>query len=246
MPLHERIAADLRRVINSGELPVGAALPSESQLCERWNASRGPVRQALATLRAEGMVGGGRGKPPTVRRKAVSQPFSTFLSFSRWVSDMGRTPGQRTVEIARRRADAVSADALEIDEGVPVVQLLRVRLIDDQPTMLERTTYIERVGRLLFDFDCDTGSTYDYLESRGVDLNGALHTIDAVAADGTDHELLGVAKGAPLLREIRRTVGRDNVPVEFADDRYRPDVVTFTIENSQDNDSALLRRWRVS
>lgn len=246
MSLHERIAADLRRAINSGELPVGEAVPSESQLCETWHASRGPVRQALSTLRSEGMIGGGRGKPPTVRRKAVSQPFSTFLSFSRWVTGMGRKPGQRTVEIARRPADVVCADALEIDEGTPVVQLLRVRLIDDEPTMLERTTYIEPVGRLLFDFDCDTGSTYDYLESRGVDLSGARHTIDAVAADATDRDLLGVDEGAPLLREIRRTVGRDGVPVEFADDRYRPDVVSFTIENSQDNDSALLRRWRAS
>lgn len=245
-PLHERIAADLRRSISSGELPVGAPVPSESQLCERWQASRGPVRQALATLRAEGMIGGGRGKPPVVRRQALTQPFATFLSFSRWVSGNGRTPGQRTLEIARRPSTPDVADALSIEEGTPVVQLLRLRLIDDQPTMLERTTYIEPVGRLLFDYDCDSGSTYDYLASHGVDLSLAHHTIDAVAANDTDAELLEVDRGAPLLREVRRTRGQDDLPVEFSDDRYRPDIVSFAVENSQEARSALLRNWRAS
>ncbi|HEY0807179.1 MAG TPA: winged helix-turn-helix domain-containing protein, partial [Pseudonocardiaceae bacterium] len=54
-PLHEQIAADLRRQIMSGELPVGGALPSEARLCEQWHGSRAPVRQALAALRAEGL-----------------------------------------------------------------------------------------------------------------------------------------------------------------------------------------------
>lgn len=246
LPLHERIAAEIRRAISSGELAVGAAVPSESQLCERWGASRGPVRQALATLRAEGAIGGGRGKPPVVRRQALSQPFATFLSFSRWVDGLGRTPGQRTVEIARRPASADVADGLHLEEGTPVVQLLRLRLLDDQPTMLERTTYVEHVGRLLFDYDCDAGSTYDHLAAQGVDLSLARHTIDAVAADEADAELLDVAVGAPLLRELRRVRGLDGVPVEFSDDRYRPDIVSFTIENSQESNSALRRNCRAS
>lgn len=52
--LHEKIADSLRERIRLGELPVGAVLPSESQLCAQWQASRGPVRQALAALRADG------------------------------------------------------------------------------------------------------------------------------------------------------------------------------------------------
>ncbi|MFC7616496.1 hypothetical protein ACFQV2_26535 [Actinokineospora soli] len=65
---------------------------------------RGTVRQALAALRHEGLIGGGQGKPPVVRETAVAQPFETFLSFTRWAKQIGREPGQRTVEIARRGA----------------------------------------------------------------------------------------------------------------------------------------------
>jgi len=227
-------------------MPVGGGVPSESQLCQQWHASRGPVRQALAALRAEGMIGGGRGRPAVVRRRTLSQPFETFLSFSRWASGLGHTPGQRTVEIARRPGSVEVTDALGIDEGTPVVQLLRQRLIDGRPTMLERTTFIEPVGRLLFDYDCDSGSIYAYLGERGVQMPVARHRIDAVAADRIDSELLEVPVGAPLLREVRRASGVDGVPVEYSDDRYRPDLVSFSIENSQQAQPSLLRDWKAS
>ncbi|MPY85531.1 MAG: UTRA domain-containing protein [Actinophytocola sp.] len=245
-PLHEQIAADLRHRISTGELDVGAAVPSESQLCAQWNASRGPVRQALATLRAEGMIGGGRGAPPVVRKQALSQPFETFLSFSRWVRGMGRTPGQRTLEVARRPASADIAAELELNEGDPVVQVLRLRLIDDRPTMIERSTFIEPVGRLLFDFDCDSGSIYAYLGDAGVDMTIARHLIDAVAADSTDSDLLRIPSGAPLLRERRRASGTDGRAVEYSDDRYQPELVSFAIENSQQAQPSLARSWNPS
>jgi GntR family transcriptional regulator len=99
--------------------------------------------------------------------------------------------------------------------------------------MVERTSFVEPVGRLLFDFDPDSGSLYQYLTEQRVDLAVARHVFDAVGADAVDADLLGVAAGAPLLRERRRTTSRDGEPLEWSDDRYRPDLVSFTIENAR-------------
>ncbi|MFG1923049.1 GntR family transcriptional regulator [Cryptosporangium sp. NPDC048952] len=239
--LHRRIADDLRRRIATGELAVGDALPSESQLCDEWDASRGPVRQALAALRAEGLIGGGRGRPPVVRAERLAQPFEDFLSFSRWARQLGRVPGQHTLEVARRPVTREAADVLGLDEGEHVVQVLRQRLLDGAPVMVERTTFVAPVGQLLFDFDCDSGSLYEYLIGRGVDLSVARHVFDAVPADDTDATLLDVDPGAPLLRERRRACTADGEPLEYSDDRYRSDLVTFTIENARQSVPALLR-----
>lgn len=232
-PLHAQVAGDLRTRILGGELPTGSPIPSEAQLCAQFGASRGTIRSALATLRREGLIGGGRGRPPEVLDTALSQPFEQLVSFSTWVSGIGHRPGQRTVEIARRGASAAAAEALGIEEGEPVVDVLRLRLLDGLPAMLERSSFVERVGRLLFDFDPDTGSIYDYLTRAGVDLHGARHTFDAVAADPVDAGLLEVGAGSPLLRERRRAVASDGTPLEYAEDRYRPDRVTFTIDNTR-------------
>jgi GntR family transcriptional regulator len=239
--LHEAIADNLREQIRLGELAVGVALPSESQLCQRWQSSRGPVRQALATLRSEGLIAGGRGKPPVVSATSTGQSFDTLLSYSAWAHSIGRQPGQRTLELALRRADEQTASLLEIAEGDPVVQMLRLRQLDGEPAMLERATFVEHVGRRLFDFDCDSGSLWAYLISQGVEFATASHVIDAVAADPVDAAHLAVHPGAPLLRQQRTTRNSGGEVVEYHDDRYLPTHVSFTLQNNLDARCAVSR-----
>ncbi len=168
-PLHVRISAELRDRILRGDLAPGSPLPSEAQLTEEFGTSRGTIRSALATLRSAGLIRGGQGKPPVVRAKTLSQPFENLLSFTSWAEKAGRVPGQRTVELARRPASAAIASHLEIDEGAPVVELLRVRLLDGEPVMLERSSWVLEVGRMLFEngFDPDAGSIYRSPAGRG-------------------------------------------------------------------------------
>lgn len=241
VPLHEKIASSLRQCIHSGELAPGDRLPSEADLQATWRASRVPVRQALARLRAEGLIAGGRGRPPVVQPRPVSQPFDTMVSFSSWARLTGRRPGQRTIELARRRADARTALHLGISPGEPYVQLLRVRTLDGVLAMLERTSFTLKYGASLLAWDPDAGSIWAHLIERGLKVGVVEHIIDAVPADQTDHELLDVPRGSPLLRELRtaRTIGGE--VFESADDRYRPDVVTFTIHNSPDGAAAVAR-----
>ncbi|MFC4245207.1 GntR family transcriptional regulator [Gryllotalpicola reticulitermitis] len=240
-PLHERIAADLRDRIVSGRLAVGDHVPSESELQQEWQGSRAPVRQALAALRAEGLIAGPRGRPPVVQKHQVSQPFDTLLSFSSWVQLMGSSPGQRTVEIARRGADAAVAEHLEIEVGDPVVQLVRLRSMDDEPVMVERTSFKLKYGKTLFEHDPDAGSIYAHLISQGLEVGVASHVIDAVPANDQDRRLLGVGIGTPLLREQRTAHTVDGDVFEFSDDRYRADRVSFTIHNTPEGRASLGR-----
>jgi DNA-binding transcriptional regulator YhcF (GntR family) len=53
---HEEIAADLRQQILNGVLPAGSRLPSESTLMASYDAARSTARQALDTLRQEGLA----------------------------------------------------------------------------------------------------------------------------------------------------------------------------------------------
>ncbi|GGM90301.1 GntR family transcriptional regulator [Lentzea pudingi] len=238
--LHRVIAADLRQRIRGGTIAVGEALPSEARLCEEFATSRGPVRQALATLREEGLIGVGQGKRAVVLDAVPAQPFETFLSFTRRAEITGHEPGQQLQEIALRRPEPAVAAALGIDLDEKVVQLLRLRLLDGRPAMLERMTYVEAVGRPLLDADLDAGSIYALLIDRGVDLHSARHTFDAVAADALDARLLEVPEGAPLLRERRLTTDSTGTPIEWSDDRYRPDIATVTVTNTRSTRTAAL------
>ncbi|MGW8886316.1 GntR family transcriptional regulator [Streptomyces sp. NPDC055749] len=239
-PLHRSIAAELRRRIRGGAIRVGGPLPSEAQLCEEFSASRGPVRQALATLRDEGLIGGGQGKRATVLDAVAAQPFESFLSFTRRAEMTGYVPGQKLQEIALRRPGPEIAAALEIGPDDLAVQLVRLRLLDGRPAMLERMTYVEQIGRPLIDADLNAGSIYALLTEQGVDLHSARHTFDAVPADATDSQLLDVPEGFPLLRERRVTTDSHGTPIEWSDDRYRSDIATVTVTNTRSSRTAML------
>lgn len=240
-PKHQWLANELRQRVTSGQWGQGDRLPSEAQLCAESGASRGTVRQALATLRSEGLIAGGQGKPPVVAHAVPSQSFSTFMSFTEWAQSTGRTPGQRTLELAKRPANADVSAQLELEPGTPVVEVLRLRLLDSEPAMVERTSFVLPVGRLLFDFDTDAGSIFGYLREQGVALDRGRHTIDAVAADELDADVLGVPLGTPLLRERRLTCSHAGEALEYSDDRYLPQLANFTIENTSEHRAALVR-----
>ena len=228
---HARIAADLRDRIASGRLVPGSAVASEADLRAEFGVSRGTVRQALAALRAEGLITGGRGRRPVVARPALSQSFDQMVSFSAWAHRWGRTPGARTLELARRPCPADIATMLDIDPGTPVFQYKRLRLLDGEPAMVESCTFVESLGRLLLDFDLDAGSVYAQLGARGILLAEADQQISAIAAPGELSELLEVPRRSPLLQVRRQVFDPQGTPVEFSYDRYRGDIFNISVHN---------------
>jgi GntR family transcriptional regulator len=228
---HARIASALREAIESGQLPPGAPLPSEARLSARFEVSRGTVRHALATLRNEGLISGGRGRPPTVARQLKAQSFDQFVSFSIWAKESGHSPAARTLELARRPADADAARMLGLEPGTPVFQYKRVRLLDGDPVMIELSTFVEAVGRLLLDCDLDGGSVYAQLGARGVQFTEAEQTIAAIAASAEFAKLLGVPRRAPLLEVRRLVLGTDGERLEWSYDIYRGDSFAVTVHN---------------
>ncbi|GAA1776046.1 GntR family transcriptional regulator [Leucobacter iarius] len=231
-PLHAQLYDAMIERIRTGEWVQGERVPSEKSLIAEFGTSRGPVRQALAALRAEGMIVGGRGAPPRVQRLVPSQSFETFLSFTEWANHLGYVPGQQVIEAARRPATEEIARDLQLTEGDPVVEIVRLRLLDGKPAMLERSLFPFWVGKHLLTADLDRGSIYQHLSALYITPVRARHTIDAVAAHQLDAEWLGVVPGNPLLRARRIAFDAHGALIEVADDRYLPSMATFVIENS--------------
>jgi len=231
-PLHRHIADELRLQILDEHLVPGYQLPSEHELARRYGASRGTVRQALNTLRAEGAIAARRGARWVVLAAPLVQSFSELLSFSAWARSQGHEPGGRVVELARRPAPETDVDRLGVGLGDPVYHLLRVRTLSGTPVMVERTTFVEDVGRLLVELDLEGSSIYEQLGDQGIVFARARHTIDAVPATVEDARLLEIPRRTPLLRQRRASTSQTGRPLEWSDDRYRGDAIAFVIDNT--------------
>lgn len=228
---HAAIASRLRSLIDSGALEPGAAIASEADLATEFSVSRGTVRQALAALRAEGLITGGRGRRPVVSRRTLAQSFDEMISFSVWAESLGRVPSARTLELVRRPATVEEAKGLALEPAAPVFQYRRLRLLDGEPAMIEDCTFVESVGRLLLDIDMDRGSVYAQLGARGVIFHEAEQTIAAIAANAEQAALLGVQRRSPLLEVSRRVLGPDSQPLELSRDTYRGEEFAITVHN---------------
>ncbi|MGV9709919.1 GntR family transcriptional regulator [Gordonia sp. NPDC003424] len=237
-PRYQEIYESIRAQILSGEYQPGDELLPEATLMERWQVSRGPIRQALYKLRTEGLISTTRGRPARVRRPhQPTQTLASFTPFSQWAVTTDRQPGNHTLSVARTRAGAEIADALQISEDDFIIEVIRLRTLDGSPALLERSRFTTDVGQSLFDFDPDTGSITDHLVDNGVKFASMRHELDAVAADAVDAEALQIPPAAPLLRERRTSFDPHGRPFEYSDDRYRPDQVTFSIMNAMTAES---------
>jgi GntR family transcriptional repressor for pyruvate dehydrogenase complex len=73
--LSEQIVAVLRARINDGQYPRGGKLPSEHELIEEFSVSRTVIREAIAKLRAAGLVSVRQGVGVFIEALAPLQPF---------------------------------------------------------------------------------------------------------------------------------------------------------------------------
>jgi GntR family transcriptional regulator len=128
-------------------------------------------------------------------------------------------------------ANPAQATLLQVEPQESLLDLVRVRLIDSEPVMVDYTHVPLRICPDLPDADL-SGSLYEYLASVcGTPARRSIDTIEAVAAMGEVAELLDVSEGAPLLlmRRLARTI--DDVPLEITEEYVRPDRCVFRVEN---------------
>lgn len=219
---YQQVANQLRDAINRGEHKPGEALPSESQLVERFGLSRVTIRQAVGVLRAEGLVRVEHGRGAFVR------PAQPVMSLRR---TRLRTPGARgfmadmqaqnrpywvRTDIRRGPAPDAVAQRLKIEPGADV--LLRDRAIGEEgdPALQLATSYypaalVEEIPRL---GERDTGRGASALiEERGYQLH-RVESVNARMPTPEQARQLELPPGVPVLRLIRVTFDQNARPVE--------------------------------
>ncbi|MET9342072.1 GntR family transcriptional regulator [Nonomuraea sp. NPDC003804] len=227
---YEQIAAELRDEILAGVHLVGSQLPSEAELAARYSAARGTVRQAVAILAAEGLIGSRQGARRIVLGGERSQSFAELHSFAQWARSKGHAVGGQV--LAQRRRRAASAESVRLGSA-EVLEVLRLRTLEGEPVLLERTVYASWIASAVEGLPSDCESVTQALYDRvGLVFAYGEHLIDAIAAGTEDARLLGVRRGSPLLRQRRITTTQEGRPVELSDDRYRAGSVAFSIRNS--------------
>jgi DNA-binding GntR family transcriptional regulator len=230
-PLYRRIEADLRDRIRTGQLAPGARVETELELMERYGVSRATVRQALGGLIAAGALEVRRGLGTYVASARFEHTIGGFYSFSREIERGGRRPGTRVLDLAIEPADAMVADALEIEPGAPVVALRRIRLADAEPIVVETSRLPAARFPGLETVDFGSVRLYDTLTSvYGCRPSRARETFEPILLSADEAGLLGQRRGEPALRVERIAYDQDGHPIEHCRSTVRGDRYRYAVE----------------
>ncbi len=223
-PTHMRIRNDLLREIESGAFDGLKRLPGEAELAERYGVARMTVRQALTGLVNEGMLVRRRGVGTFVAQNAAKRRnMSRLTGFTEDVRNDGRAVETRMLTQRIEPPSAEVAGVLELASGALVVHVARLRIVDGEPVIIQRSWVPYDRCPELWNEPLAEGSLYATLRGRyGIELRRADQRIAAESATKEQAGLLEVPVRAPLLRVERVTFDNGNVPVEFARSWTRP------------------------
>ncbi len=214
-PLYAQVKALILQRLIAGAWRPGELLPSEFQLADSFGVSQGTMRKALDALAADNVVVRRQGRGTFV---AEHDHRRALFHFFHLVGPDGvrRLPESRLVSVRKGLAGRIEAGCLGIGRGTPVIRIRRVRSLDGHPAIAETIALPQLLFPDLADIREVPNTLYDLYERRyGVTIARAVERLSAVAADGRDAKLLGIARGAPLLEIDRTALALDGRPVEW-------------------------------
>jgi GntR family transcriptional regulator len=225
--LHERVRRQLSDDVLTGRHAPGQRLPSERELCARFDVSRVTLRRALTGLAEEGLLTPSHGRGWYVAANRVGEPANVLMSFSAMARSMGLTPSSRVLAQEVRPADLDEAGQLGVAPGARLLDLRRLRMLDDLPVAIDRSRVPLAVAPRIAEAAFERGSLYDALTEAGAVPHRADYSVEALPADPEQAELLDLQPGQPLLVTKQVTYATDRRVIELGGIIYRGDRYRF-------------------
>lgn len=231
-PLHVQVEDGLRRLIQSGQVAPGSALPGELDLAGRLGLSRHTIRHALGTLVAEGLLRRERGRGTHVRDPTARvnvRSLDQFYAFAWEVTARGLEQRSHVLERKRVVPPADLARRLMLTLGQAVVRIVRVRTAGGEPLIMEAAYLPEGLAEGLEAEILERGSIYDEIERRhGLRVTRAQETIRPTLLSRTLANLLGSHRGAPAFL-VERTTWAGSRPIEWQQSTVRGDRFLYSV-----------------
>ncbi len=232
IPYYAQVKDALQTRIREGEWQAGHQLPGEPELCRIFKVSRTVIRQALNELLHEGLIVRVKGRGTFVAEPKIKESLIQRLTgFHEDMVSQGYTPITQTLRQEAVPASAQVAVYLEIEPGTPVIEIERLRLVQDEPAVLVTTYIPSALCPDLLHMDLSHQSLYAFLETHcGLTIARGRRFIEAVPANTREARLLKIKKGAPLILLDSVSYLSDGTPMEYYHALHRGDRSRFEVE----------------
>jgi DNA-binding GntR family transcriptional regulator len=206
----QEIAQALAARIRAGDPPVGALLPGEHALCERFGASRITLRHALAELERRGLVSRRRGAGTRVE---AAEARDLYVHDASSVDEVLRFTADLAFDLLSRAQAPADADTAGEFGIAPGTAMITLRALRRGPGGLPVCLSVHRLPRALAaaaaPLDDFRGSLATRLaQANGESVEAIQQSLEAVALPPDDASTLQAPPGGPALLTRRVYRGR--------------------------------------
>lgn len=212
LPLYYQLYEIITHDIKYGAFDENDKLPSERELCERFDISRSTVRQAMNELEKDGYIYKEHGKGIFVSPKSFKQDLLKFYSFTDEMKKIGKNPTSKVLDFEKIKSDERLARKLGIKISGKLYKFTRLRLADDEPIMLE-TSYlpVSRFPNLTRE-ELEEKPMYDIFRDKyDVEFSKAEERFRPVNTRKNEAEILNVSRKVPGMMIERSTYEGEKV-----------------------------------
>jgi GntR family transcriptional regulator len=232
IPYYVQLTTVIRDKIRRQEWRAGSKIPGEMELCLQAGVSRTVVRQALRELDYAGLIVRRKGKGTFVAEPKINESLIQKLTGSyQDMAERGLRSSSRVLHHRVVTATEKVAGYLNLRLGAQVVDIYRLRFVEDTPIQLANTFVPLALCPGLADVDLTNRSLYEFLEKEcGRWISRGRRYIEAVAASDVQAKLLGIPRGAPLVALDSISYLEDGTPIEYYHAVHRGDRSRFEVE----------------
>ncbi len=228
--LYSKIKDQILDSIKDGRFGTGDKMPSENELCERFEVSRTTIRLALQQLELEGYISKVQGKGTFVNKKIVHRVLAPMQSFTELMIGQGLNPKTKVLEFTVIAADARLAEKLQIKTSAPVIRLVRLRHAGEEPIHYDVTCIPWECAPGLTAEEC-SGSLFRLLEGRfHIRIERSVETLEPVTASFDIAKHLHIREGTPCFQVTTLSYAGEQSIIEYTCSVIRQDYSNFIIE----------------
>jgi GntR family phosphonate transport system transcriptional regulator len=224
--IRDAMAEDIREIYKPGD-----ALPSESELAERFAVNRHTLRRAIDELVADGLLERYHGRGVFVLEPAINYSIGSTTRFTENIESQGHATASRVIRKQIIPARGGVAKRLQIEEGDQVIFLETLREVKDRPFCLI-SHFLPLTSCCSAFASYDQGSLHGFLKEHcDIELKRSESLTSTVLPEAEDASRLCMPRHMPVLRV--KSVNLDiksNIPVEYAVTRFRGDATQLSFQ----------------
>jgi len=253
-PRYQQIARELKAAIVRGQYPVGARLPTEAELCARFEISRFTAREAVRLLATAGLVTRRQRAGTVVIALPGEARYTPTLASLNDLQQYARDTEMRIVHIGRIALDKARARSFGAEPGAQWIHALgirhesatdaaataagnrprrgtRARKGEARPLCVVRVFLNPLLAGIESRLRTRRATIYSIIENEfGHPIERVEQDLSGTILDAEDAARLDAKAGSAALHIVRRYYGPGGVLLQVAENVHPADRFTFRMQ----------------